>query len=66
MAESVDTTIENIEVVVKGDPIPSGKYTIVACDIDTTGKRLIDEVRKKSCVISRWRITEFRNFFNFS
>lgn len=40
------TLVENVEVVVKGDPIPNGKYTVVACDIDTTGKRLIDEVRK--------------------
>lgn len=28
----------------QGEPLPEGKYTIVACDIDTTGRRLIDEV----------------------
>lgn len=44
MAE--ETAVETVEVQVKGEPIPSGKYTVVACDIDTTGKRLIDEVRK--------------------
>lgn len=42
--DAAETSLQNVEVVVKGDPIPSGKYTIVACDIDTTGKRLIDEI----------------------
>lgn len=46
MAEGAENVVENVQVVIKGDPIPAGKYTIVACDIDTTGKRLIDEVRK--------------------
>ncbi|XP_063702517.1 maternal protein exuperantia [Culicoides brevitarsis] len=44
MTEAADTSVQNVEVVVKGDPIPAGKYTILACDIDTTGKRLIDEI----------------------
>lgn len=26
--------------------VPKGKYTLVGIDIDTTGRRLIDEVRK--------------------
>lgn len=46
MAEGAENVVENVQVVIKGDPIPAGKYTVVACDIDTTGKRLIDEVRK--------------------
>lgn len=46
-SEGAETQVENVQVVVKGEPIPAGKYTVVACDIDTTGKRLIDEVRKK-------------------
>lgn len=50
MADNVDEV--QLEVPSKsfekqGEPLPEGKYTIVACDIDTTGKRLIDEVRRR-------------------
>lgn len=35
----------------KGEPLPEGKYTIVACDIDTTGRRLIDEVSYRTILL---------------
>uniref|UniRef100_A0A336LHH5 CSON014416 protein n=1 Tax=Culicoides sonorensis TaxID=179676 RepID=A0A336LHH5_CULSO len=42
--DAFENSLENVEVKIKGEPLPSGKYTVVAVDIDTTGKRLIDEV----------------------
>lgn len=38
-------TIQNPECKIQGEPLPEGKYTVISCDIDATGKRLIDEVR---------------------
>lgn len=39
-----ETASSNQNVALK--TLPKGKYTLVAIDIDTTGRRLIDEVSK--------------------
>lgn len=42
--EGVQLGVPTPKVVIKHDPLPEGKYTILAVDVDSTGKRLIDEV----------------------
>lgn len=47
------TAVVNQNVTLK--TLPKGKYTLVGIDIDTTGRRLIDEVsicRKQAMLIS--------------
>lgn len=39
----------------KNYPMLEGKYTVIGLDIDTTGRRLIDEVGFVKVEISKWR-----------
>jgi len=42
--EGINLEVPVVKAPVKHDPLPEGKYTIVSVDVDTTGKRLIDEL----------------------
>lgn len=44
--EEINLAVPVAKTTAQHEPLPEGKYTMVAIDIDTTGKRLIDEVKK--------------------
>ena len=38
------TVTEKSSDSINANPLPHGKYTVIGVDIDTTGRRLIDEI----------------------
>uniref|UniRef100_A0AAG5DIP7 Exuperantia SAM-like domain-containing protein n=1 Tax=Anopheles atroparvus TaxID=41427 RepID=A0AAG5DIP7_ANOAO len=40
----LSTKFDKTDVSINANPLPYGKYTLIGIDIDTTGRRLIDEI----------------------
>lgn len=43
-AGALSSKFDRTDVSINTNPLPYGKYTLIGIDIDTTGRRLIDEI----------------------
>ncbi|XP_065082714.1 maternal protein exuperantia [Ochlerotatus camptorhynchus] len=58
-AGALSSKFDRTDVSINTNPLPYGKYTLIGIDIDTTGRRLIDEIVQISAYTSEHQYSQY-------